>query len=95
MHGVEANQILRRRLVLRSHCVPVQPGVCQQAKRRSSSALPSAAVARELWIETANQAVLTAAVESGHNTIVFGPGVDASVGALGIWRALGAKITAL
>ncbi|KAI8470154.1 MAG: 3-dehydroquinate synthase [Monoraphidium minutum] len=41
---------------------------------------------QQLWIETRSQAVLTAAVESGHDTFVFGPGAEPSV--IDKWQAI-------
>ncbi|GBF91713.1 hypothetical protein Rsub_04017 [Raphidocelis subcapitata] len=46
---------------------------------RALRARAAPAGAPELWIETTNQAVLTAAVESGHGTVLFGPHSDAEL----------------
>jgi hypothetical protein len=36
---------------------------------------------QQLWIETRNQDVLTTAIESGHDTFLFGPDMDTVVSA--------------
>jgi hypothetical protein len=45
------------------------------ATRRTAAAAPQ----QELWIETTNSHVLTAAVESGHDTVLFPSGSDGAV----------------
>ena len=61
--------------------LPWQSGRVHRRMRAACST--SATRQQTLWIETSSQAVLTAAVESGHDTVVFGPGADAEVRAKG------------
>jgi len=69
----------------------------QQQQSRFLAIHATAGAARELWVQTTSQSVLTAAVESGHSTVVFGADADGSVRSAFAhcrwWLGVGARCT--